>query len=1038
VTRLALLAVLILAMVVLAGDPPCPLAKVSGPNPLVQNIDVGPSATITITFDAAQWGIPKLGSRLALRTPGSPDTLTVAADPQPSDGKWSLLVMVTYIEQYRLEVKTYTINCSGNIMTWTSVKKVWEKPAVTKTLINLTDQPLTLWYKNSWTVNVAPPINEVVSGANEYDPSPPYPVNEVAITYIINGADKQLSGLSPSTSSNPSWNFGENVASYVPESLQLVFLNGRPPAAETYGQFGGRCSGSGPPVGDSSYSESITCTSYGSIDIKITAGLRDWVQHTLKFWSFAGIAGYLENFLYEIGPGYVRLYQNDKGYVPIPCKPPFNATKLAEVTNPPSGKMEALSAALWKLIGGQELPDSAPWSALMTYGKIDKTDVCYTGGGVEAGVVYVWRYKADLAGDVWINVDTANHHVAGNGEVAPYIPVWLPQGGVYKPTTVDFGGQFAGLDGQWRQIQYSDPYGWRRDPFDANVLATGVPCPPSAVADANNKICIMTYDVAWDGRQVELGTNYYGNQRTVFHWEYPSYGGGEPLYWVGWHSRAILYSYGGSWGIKYVSMSPGWRPIVITLDPSMPDSQTSLTGYTTTTFYLRYDVTRDVAKYKRNWQCFANDYGTSPPVMALDTCLALSLNADVSLAHGAQPVYLPPGNGTDLPPPPPPNGNNTNTNSTNNNNNGNKTIVIDGKPPQPLGDCVMVQPALASLAQGAYAFNPRIYATAPFHVVWPGAPFVLVVGVPYSANCPSTLTAAIRVYAHHMRKDFTGFINTTLTLSKGQWYYVGPSGAKPFTKGAMCGQFADTGLDDWYNALQKPGIYTIIVEYDGKVQYFYYEVRPVKLVWESYVPYYTSINIPTGIVAVWMQYVNTSTITMAQWWPYGAGRGGLASRYYCGAIYWSEDLPGEFAFSTHFGDLVKAKVQYVDLTPKVSYTPGKGVELSINVPTPPKTVKFVITWYIYVNRGGAWKLVGYVSNNSPKLVIPQADVPVWPWDPVMIVPAVDVRGEGDPIYHYKPGYALFFNFWSLPLANPPPQSDPAALVRLLGGVVVGP
>jgi len=136
--------------------------------------------------------------------------------------------------------------------------------------------------------------------------------------------------------------------------------------------------------------------------------------------------------------------------------------------------------------------------------------------------------------------------------------------------------------------------------------------------------------------------------------------------------------------------------------------------------------------------------------------------------------------------------------------------------------------------------------------------------------------------------------------------------------------------------------------------------------------------------------------------------------------------------------LAKAKVQYIDLTPRVRYLPGRGVELSVDVPVPPNVNYFSIRWYVYVNRGGSWRLVGYVQSSGARLFIPQADVPVWPWDPVMIVPAVYVRGEGDPIYHYKPGYVLFFNFWSLPLSNPPAQSDPAALVRLLGGVVVGP
>jgi len=1013
VIRLAILAALILVVAVLAGDPPPSCAKID--QPVTYDIYVGPSRTITITFDATQWGIPKLGSWITIP---KGDSLTVAADPQPSDGKWDLTIVVNYIEGYYVTITKVKVNCSGTIRTWTSVEAYgWKEKTFSFTLKN---QPLMLSYTNSWTINVAPPLAEAVPGADEYDPKDAanWPKNDVIISYVINGAYKQLSGLSPSTSSNPSWNYGQKVASYVPESLQLVFLSGNPPAAETYGLFGGKCSGQGPGTNTNSYSESISCKSYGSIDIKITAGLEKWIQHTLKFWTFAGIAGYLENFLYVIDAknNYVALYQNDKGYVPIPCKPPFNATRVAYVDNPPKGKMEALSVALWDKIGRPIVHSGTTWDALMTYGKIEKTDVCYSDGSVEAGVVYVWHYSPDLPGRAWIELGGAKGEASGTGELRPTIYVWLPRGGVYNGK-VKVGGEFTGLDGAVHQIGLSGPTGWREEltTSGASAVQYNIPCPDFAKTSSGG--CIPKYDMAWDEQWIELGTNSLNSQRTLWHWEYPLYGGGTALYWVGWHSRAIIRP---SWSISYIAMHPGWIPVAWSTTPPMPDSQTSLAGDVSFVFVKNYDVTKDL-----NVPCGTAGHSGSPPVTVLDSCGKVDINSDVALAFGAQPVFLPMVNQTnnnqtnppppppiEPPPPPPP-----------------------PPPPQPLGDCVMVQPALASLAQGAYAFNPRVYATAPFHVVWPGAPFVLVVGMPYSANCPSTLTATIRVYAHHMRKGFIGFINTTLTLSQGQWYYVGPSGAKPFTK-AMCGQFIDTGLDDWYNALQKPGIYSIVVEYSGKSQYFHYEVRPVKLIWESYTPNFTSINVPTGVVVAWMWYVNTTT--MAQWWPYGAGRGGLALQYGCGAMYWSEDLPGEFAYSTHFGDLAKARVQYIDLMPKVQYLPGRGVEFSINAPVPPSVKSYVVAWYVYVNRGGAWRLVGYVANNSTKLFIPQVNVPVWPWDPVMIVPTVFAYGEGDPIYHYKPGYYLFFNFWSLPLKNPPPQSDPAALVRLLGGVVVGP
>jgi len=987
----------------------------------VQYRVVGPSATITITFDATQWGIPKLGSWITIPKNNS---LTVAADPQPSDGKWNLTVIVKYTKSYKVKIETYTINCSGTIRTWTSVYAY--DPVKDTFNFTLKDQPLTLSYKNSWTISVAPPLAEAVPGADEYDPkdADKWPSNDVTITYIINGADKQLSGLSPSNSSNPSWNRGEKVYSYVPESLQLVFKNGRPPAAETYGVIGGKCSGSGPGTDTNSYSASITCTSYGSINIKITAGLGDWQEFALMHFTFEGVSGRLFNFLYEIGPNYayVRLYKNNKGYVPIPCKPPFNATVEAHVDNPPRDKMGALSAALWKKSGGWtpepvEYATASGW-AVMSYGKIEKTDVCYSGGGVEAGVVYVWRYYPDLPATGWIELGGARGEAPIGGGSYPSLIVWLPQGGVYNGR-VSVGGKFKGLDGAVHGVAYSKPAGWQWYNIFGNVPP---PCPPG-MATRSGRSCFV-YNLAWNEEWIELGTHSSPDNYDLYFWMYPSYGGGTPLYWIDWYSRYILGKDAfGDWIIVYPALTPNWHGVPAY--GKVQDSQTSLTGSSGVSF-LRNVEPQLLAKRNdsRTRSSFLIQTST-PPVTSADGAGIVGLAPDVALGHGAQPVFLPIGNQTNNnqtnPPPPPP---------------------IEPPPPPPppppeppLGDCVMVQPALASLARGAYAFFPRVYATAPFHVVWPGAPFVLVVGVPYSASCPSSLTATIRVYAHHMRTGFTGFINTTVSLSQGQWYYVGPSGARPYTK-AACGRFLDTGLDDWYNAPQRPAIYTIIVEYGGKAQIFHYEVRPVELVWESYTPIYTSINVPTSVVWAWMRYVNTTVL--AQWWPYGAGRGGLASPYGCSAMYWSEDLPGEFAFSTHFGDLAKARVQYVDLTPKVSYAPGRGVEFSISAPVPPSVKSYVIVWYVYVNRGGAWRLVGYVPNNSTRLFIPQTSVPVWPWDPVMVVPTVFAYGEGDPIYHYKPGYALFFNFWSLPLTNPPAQSDPAALVRLLGGVVVGP
>jgi len=1025
VTRLAILAVLILAVATLAG-PPCPIIAINYAG--LQY--VGPSESITITFDVTQWGIPRLGNMIEIPMDYK---LTIAGDPQPSDGKWSLNIVFNYVQSYWVDIYELTLNCSGTIRPWV-VAKLNSKEDRTYNF-TLKNQPLTLQFTRSITIKVAPTLAEAIT-ADEYDPpnATEWPKNTVSVSYEIDGAYKQLSGLNASTSGTPSWNYGEKVASYVPQDLQLVFLKGDsesyPPAADTYATFDGKCVALGPGVLTNSYSEDITCTSYGSVYVKITAGLRDWVKHTLKFWTFAGISGYLLNYLYVIDAKnkYVALYQNDKGYVPYPCKPPFNATQVAYVSDPPKGKMEALSATFWALAGGVNSHPDRPWTTLMTYGKIERTDVCYSDSSIEAGVVYIWQYRPDLTGMAWIELGGAKGWVSGAGDLGPLLYIWIPRGGVYNGK-VDVGGEFTGLDGERRGISFSGPAGWR---IVKGVYAGayGVPCPD--FAQTSNGVCVLSYDVAWDERWIELGTLYGTTlQREIWHWEYPSYGGGTPLYWVGWYSRAILYKVSGwgsaSWGIDYISMHPGgWGATAWSAYPPMPDSQTSLSGDVSFTFLKNYDVRADVKGWNDPNGCIQTGHGASPPVTMDTACGIAHINADVALGFGAQPVFLnytqnnqtkppqpPPPPPIEPPPPPPP-----------------------PKPDPPLGDCVMVQPALASLAQGAYAFNPRVYATAPSHIMWPGAPFVLVVGAPYNPNCPSTFTATIRVYAYHMRKGFTGFINTTVTLSQGQWYYVGPSGAKPLTKGAACGQFADTGLDDWYNAPQVPRIYTIKVEYGGKVQYFSYEVRPVKLIWESYTPNYTSINVPTGVVVAWMRYENTTD--MAQWWPYGAGRGGLALQYGCGAMYWSEDLPGDFAFSTHFGDLAKASVQYIDLTPKVTYTPGKGVELSINAPVPPSVKSYVIAWYVYVNRGGAWRLVGYVANNSTKLFIPQANVPVWPWDPAMIVPTVFAYGEGDPIYHYKPGYVLFFNFWSLPLTNPPAQSDPAALVRLLGGTVVGP
>jgi len=1020
VTRLAVLAVLVLAALALAGSPPCPTLG----EPAVSTMTVGPGRSITIYYSIVHWGIPKLGNWSAVPIR---DTLTVVGDPRPSDGWWYISIKVRYPTSYKVYIYTYTINCSGHIRTWT--KAVLGEVNYAERTVEANYLPIDPYESGEVGVdNVAPPMGEVVT-ADEVE-SPDSPSSGIRIEYKVYGPYQRLSGLNAS-----SWNRGKMAFSYVPGDLQLVVLSssvkGHPPAAETFAVGGGRCHAGAPTVGDSGTGVGATCNSYGTVSVKLTVGPKVWVTHTLRLWTFAGIAGYLENFLYVIDTknNYVALYQNNKGYVQYPCKPPFNATRVAYVRNPPKGRMEALSAALWDKIGRPQTHPGTTWSVLMTYGKIEKVDVCFSNSTVEAGVVYVWRYSPDLPGGAWIELDGARGEANGTKELRPAIYVWLPRGGIYNGN-VSVGGEFTGLDGETRQIDFSGPAGWREGKsYAATSGVPNVPCPPPAqyVGSDGTTYCWMTYDMAWDERWIELGTNYYGGSRVLWHWEYPHYGGGTELYWVGWHSRAIIRGdeEDGIWSISYISMHSGWGPLAWLTTPPMPDSQTSLEGEVSFTFQKNYDVRNDVNRYYR---CRANDHSGSPPVTYDDTCGNVFINADVALAFGAQPAFLPFVNQT-KPPPEPPDGDDDNDCDD-------PCECGDcGRPDPPLGDCVTVQTALASVAQGAYAFVPIVYATAPFHVVWPGAPFVLVVGMPYSTSCPSSLTATIRVYAHHMRTGFTGFINTTVALRQGQRYYVSPSGVRPYAP-AACGQFTYTGLDDWYNAPQKPGIYTIVVEYGDKKQYFHYEVRPVELVWRSYTPIYTSINVPTGVVVAWMRYVNTTV--MAQWWPYGAGRGGLASPYGCGAMYWSENLPGEFAFTAHFGDLAKAEVKYVDLTPKVKYLPGKGVELSIDATKPPNVSYFAVGWYVYVNRGGAWRLVGYVANNSTRLFIPQADVPVWPWDPVMIVPLVRARGEGSPIYHYKPGYVLFFNFWSLPLTNPPAQSDPAALVRLLGGVVVGP
>jgi len=207
--RLALLAVLILAVVALAGDPPPSCTR------LDTSVDykyVGPTATITITFDAAQWGIPSLSNRVPIP---SGNVLTVVGDPQPSDGKWYFRIAVSYVKSYTVKVTTYTINCSGTIRTWKVVEVIENtvERVEDEKIVDLSDQPLRLWYLNSWTISVAPPLAEAVPGADEYDPSnaAEWPENNVAISYWIFGPQYQLSGLTPS-----SWNYGENVASYVP------------------------------------------------------------------------------------------------------------------------------------------------------------------------------------------------------------------------------------------------------------------------------------------------------------------------------------------------------------------------------------------------------------------------------------------------------------------------------------------------------------------------------------------------------------------------------------------------------------------------------------------------------------------------------------------------------------------------------------------------------------------------------------------------------------------------------------------------------
>jgi len=221
VNRLAILAALILAVVALAGAPPpsCATLKVS-----VQYIDVGKTETITVTLDATQWGIPRLGNRIVI---SRYDTVTVAADPQPSikgeyeiwpDGVWYARARVSRISGYGLAVYTYTINCSGTIMTWTQVKKTWEGDYESELLFAYRYELLTLHFYISRSAKVPPTVSQVVPGADGYDVDADWPKSTVTVLYDIDGPEEQLSGLRASTPSNPSWNYGEKVASYVPQN----------------------------------------------------------------------------------------------------------------------------------------------------------------------------------------------------------------------------------------------------------------------------------------------------------------------------------------------------------------------------------------------------------------------------------------------------------------------------------------------------------------------------------------------------------------------------------------------------------------------------------------------------------------------------------------------------------------------------------------------------------------------------------------------------------------------------------------------------
>jgi len=315
-------------------------------------------------------------------------------------------------------------------------------------------------------------------------------------------------------------------------------------------------------------------------------------------------------------------------------------------------------------------------------------------------------------------------------------------------------------------------------------------------------------------------------------------------------------------------------------------------------------------------------------------------------------------------------------------------------------------------------------------------PFVLAVKVPYSLKCPDQFTARVYVYANYTCRGQChrgGWLYLgQFTLRKGQAVFIGPNASAPY-RPVVCGQFTDTGLRDWLNAPKRPGVYPIRIEWEGYVggkrvsntEHLVYEVRPVEVEWETEAPMHWAINEPTAVLRMWLRFASTDKY--APWWPYGVGRGGLAAPDGCTAVYEAEKVPANSAWSTHFGDLAAAYVNYAAAQPEVRYSP-RDRRVYISAP-------YAQGWYVYVNRGGAWRLVGVIPGQT--VVVPaDREVPVWPWDPVMLVPITSTSGVGGAVVYPRPGYVLFFNFWSLPLTNPPLYSDPARFVTMVGGRTV--